>query len=308
MATPQRDEGVDKLEAFIALLDATHDRLQEGAERLEAAAEELEEHEDDLVDVVEAIARGGEDAMALAMTVATAVGGVSSEAESDEDPIVARLDALAEAAKALNVYLEEVVFGEVAAQMQAQEREELERLADALVRLKEMQLQLMQELRVLEQSYLDTTREKEKALQAAECTKVRGIMLAVALIVIAVVVAVFTVGATLALFVVVAIAVVVCVAAVIQAIVTVIENMPVILRALGFDETADDLSEWMDQDWFKWTCMVVLIAASVIALMAPLAAAASVAAVLIALSAPVMIAMCVVENVARLLSALNPFD
>ena len=308
MATPQRDDGLDKLEAFIALLDATHDRLQEGAERLETAAEELEEHEDDLEDLADAITRGGEGAIAMAMTATTAVAGVSSEAESDEDPIVARLEALAELARALNVYLEDVVFGEVAVQMQAQEREELERLAANLVRLKVMQLQLMQELRVLEENYLKTTMEKEKALQAAECTKVWGILLAVTLTVIAVVVAVLTLGATLATFTVVVVAVVVCVAAVVLAMVTVIENLPVILRALGCDQAADDLAEWMDQDWFKWACFAVLIASILLTLAASLGAAVGVAAMVMTLSVPVMIAMCVVENVARLLSALNPFD
>jgi hypothetical protein len=308
MATAQRDDGLDKLEAFIALLDATHDRLQEGAERLEAAAEQLEEHEDDLDDLAGAITRGGEGAIAMAMTATTALAGVTSDSESEEDPIVARLTALAELATALQVYVKDIVTGDVAEDLQAQEKEELDRLAATLVRLQAMASQLREHLLVLQERELETTRQKEKELQAAACVKVWAIALAVAVTIVAVVVAVFTLGSTLLLFAAVALAVVACVGALVQAVLIVIENLPALLRAMGFDEHADAMAEWMDEDWFKWACTAVMVATVIAALIGSLGAALSVATVVLALSVPLTIATCVVANVARLLSALNPFD
>jgi Na+/H+ antiporter NhaA len=85
-------------------------------------------------------------------------------------------------------------------------------------------------------------------------------------------------------------------------------GLAVILKYAGFQASADALEELLDSDLVKTVSLILLVMAAVAASIVAVGTAATLAPVLIALALPLTIALRVVENVSRLLSALNPFD
>jgi hypothetical protein len=325
MATPQRDEGLDKLEAFIALLDAARDRIEHGAERLETAAGDLRESAEDLAQEEQRLEQmlaeqfPDADVQSVASDIAE-LGAESASgthaAKANEDSLAERVEALLSLAEASIVFL----LDAAAEALAEDSRKHLELLAESLVQLREQQAALMREL----QQELTATREEEEA--AAEKLKESSVLLSVAMIavavcvvVIAIVVAVLASGAassmwSLVLIAVVAAIVMLCLT-IVQSVPTLLEGIATLMKYCGFPEAgkalegaAAALEVALEQDWFKWTVFAILIAAALASLVAGLGAAAAVAAVVTAMAAVLTIAMAVVENVARLLSALNPFD
>jgi hypothetical protein len=318
MATPGRDEGLDKLEAFIALLDAARDRIEEGAERLDEAAGELREGADDLARETHRLEEmlGGHtwESEATASDIAELAAEAADAARSTIVQSLTQTAALQALAAIVEASLE-LLLTAAAETLTEDQRREHELLARMMVQLREQEIALMREMRE------ELAREQEHEREKADSLKAASIALAVVMITVAVVVAVIAViasiwtgGSSLLLIAAVAAIVQVCVTMV-QSVPALMEAISVLMRACGFSEAGEAIdgaaaavAELLGQDWFKWTLFAITIVMVIISLGGGMANAAAVAAVVTAMAALLMIAMAVVENVARLLSALNPFD
>jgi hypothetical protein len=345
MGTPARDEGLDNLEAFIVLLDGTRDRLEEGAERLEAVAGELAagaaelvaeeqrleqmlaEHlgqagadEEDVAEGAEAVTSGGQGAMALAIALTTALAELSGGSASGAQAASAMSAALVEAGITVTQAVEaalETVITETGTLLAGDAEASTQLLRELLVQLNEAETAQQEEMAARAQQRAEQTETWLGEVGAARLA-LTTVMIAVTvvLVVIAIVVTVFTLGsasgpAVLAI----AAAVAVIVAAIANLSTTIALNivplargLAVILEHLGFKDESAGIEELLDSDLGKTMAKVVLLAAAVVSVVAALGSAAVLAPLLIALAMPVTVALRVVENVAQLLSALNPFD
>lgn len=321
MATPGRDEGLDKLEAFIALLDAARDRIEEGGERLDTAAGDLRENAEELAEeahrleqmVAEHLRETGVDELVELAAAAASNAEATREANQLLADTVEALMTLGEASL-------EFLLSQAAEMLADDERKHVELLREMLVKLRESKVALTRELLEKTNRVLQLELEEaEKLKEASVALSVAMIAVSVVLVVIAIVVAVFTFGAGSGLWTVCLIA---AVAAIVSLCVTIVQSVPLLLdgiatlmRLCGFSEAGEAidgaavaLQELLGQDWFKWTLFAVTIVAVFVSLLAAMGAATAVATVVTAMAAVMMVAVTVVENVARLLSALNPFD
>jgi hypothetical protein len=314
MATPGRDEGLDKLEALIALLDAAGERIENGAERLESASDDLREAvgglRDDERRLDDVLAERYQDA---GTTLTRSIEGLANASEAENDPLVARVNALAEAAAHLQETVEHGLETVVLAARDLETREStrsVETLSTQLELLRGHVTELTEEMRKL-YDFEKTLEANKDALEASAHMKTVMIAMIVVLSVIAVVVAVLTLGAAASVWIVAA----TVAATAIALVVGVVVEAPVLmasalelLRLMGFKESAEALEDLIDSEWFQVLAAVVAIVAALAVAVTTLGSAASVAAAVLALSVPLMIARTVVDSVARLLSALNPFD
>jgi hypothetical protein len=345
MGTPARDEGLDQLEAFIALMDRTRDRLEEGAERLgalatalgegaaELQAEEnrlqqmLAEHlgqaggdDGEAEDAAGAVAKGGQGAMALALVMATAIAELSAEAGAGGQAtsgVAARLEETATALVTLVEASLEALVAEAADTLAGNYEEHVVLLAELLRQLQELQVAASEELSARAQQKGEDVRvwlEESNAAGAALATTM--IAISVLLVVIAVIAAVLSLGSATGVsvaLIVAAVAVIVAATGALAAtvamnIVPLAQGLAVILKYMGFSQLSEDLDAFLDNDMVKTATLAAMVAITIATVITSLGSAVGLAVVLIALAMPLAIALRVVENVARLLSALNPFD